>query len=168
MNDCILLHERLKNDESVTRMFRNSDPVNDNPEKELDPDIKIEPDEEIPELVAEENASVAKEDFSDMNGSEKKPQFVQIKNREVFDYEPTANSIHASLWPHWWLRAVQSRHKLRKAEARTNVRFRTGLLDLLREAIEVSAIEKRRKYFSFFERVFFFLIKMQRRQKNYH
>ena len=70
-----------------------------------------------------------------------KVNFVHIKNREVFDYEPTANSIHASMWPHWWLRAVQSRHKLRKAEAKKNIRFKTGLKNLLKEALEVRTIK---------------------------
>ena len=66
--------------------------------------------------------------------------FVEIKNREVFDYEPKASSIHASMWPHWWLKAVHSRHKLRKTEAKKNVRFRTGLMQLFREALEVGTI----------------------------
>ena len=65
---------------------------------------------------------------------------VEIKNREVFDYEPKASSIHASMWPHWWLKAVHSRHKLRKIEAKKNVRFKTGLMQLFREALEVGTI----------------------------
>ena len=76
---------------------------------------------------------------TDSQGCEESRQaeFVQIKNREVFDYEPTANSIHASQWPHWWLKAVHSRHKLRKEEAKKNMRFQAGLKHLLEEALEV-------------------------------
>ena len=85
----------------------------------------------------------------------RKANFVQIKNREVFDYEPTASTIHASHWPHWWLKAVQSRHKLRKAEAKKNVRFKTGLQHLLKEAVEVGTIiiSKKKNFFLEFRHV---------------
>ena len=131
-------------------MFRNSDPVENETLIGRNTDVKTEPEEDIPELVPEIESPVTEDKNStDLNGSEKKPHFVQVKNREVFDYEPTADSIHASLWPHWWLRAVQSRHKLRKVEAKKNVRFQLGLQDLLREAVEVRTIKEKRKIFLF-------------------
>ena len=114
-------------------MFRNSDPELNDGIPPLDPVIKTEPEDENP-VPNDSNDSKAP-----------KANFVEVKNREVFDYEPTANAIHASMWPHWWLRAVQSRHKLRKEEAKKNVRFKTGLQHLLKEALEVGTI-----MFSFF------------------
>ena len=126
----------MKNDESVTRLFRNSD--QDESVPELVPDIKQEviDTKEGQEGWREENT----EKLTDMNGSSKKAQFVQVKNRQVFDYEPNASSIHASLWPHWWLKAVHARHQLRKKEAQKNVRFKAGLRDLFKEALEVGTI----------------------------
>ena len=126
----------MKNDESVTRLFRNSDQNESVPE--LVPDIKQEviDAKEGQEGSREENT----EKLTDMNGSSKKAQFVQVKNRQVFDYEPNASSIHASLWPHWWLKAVHARHQLRMKEAQKNVRFKTGLRDLFQEALEVGTI----------------------------
>ena len=104
----------------------------------LTPAVKKEAEEESSDHVDAVAESVPR-----------KANFVQIKNREVFDYEPTASSIHASYWPHWWLKAVQSRHKLRKAEAKKNVRFKTGLQNLLKEALEVRTINdiKKQNYF---------------------
>ena len=112
-------------------MFRNSDPNSVNEIPLLEPVVKTEVDSESPSSLNSSNVETTEK---------KQPIFVQVKNREVFDYEPTANSIHASLWPHWWLRAVQSRHKLRKEEAKKNVRFKTGLQHLLKEALEVRTI----------------------------
>ena len=109
-------------------MFRNSDPVSNDGIPLLEPVIKQEVDEE-------DSASTGQEE-----SAKNKATFVQIKNREVFDYEPTANSIHASMWPHWWLKAVHSRHKLRTVEGKKNVRFKTGLQHLLKEALEVGTI----------------------------
>ena len=126
---------RLKNDQTITTMFRNSDPVSDSEIPSLEPVVKTEVDQDSYDDSA---AKVGTPEPKQVN-------FVQIKNREVFDYEPTASSIHASMWPHWWLRAVQSRHKLRKAEARKNVRFKTGLQNLLKEALEVRTINYARK-----------------------
>ena len=111
-------------------MFRNSDHDDEVPELEMQQPIKTEPEFEA--------------DLEDGNG--RKAQFVQVKNRQVFDYEPMANSIHASMWPHWWLKSVKSKHRLRKKEAEKNVRFKTGLNSLLQEAIEVRTIK--RKLFS--------------------
>ena len=125
-------------------MFRNSDHDEEVPELESQQHIKTEPEVEN-EVV---------------DGNERKPQFVQVKNRQVFDYEPKANSIHASMWPHWWLKAVKSKHRLRTKEAEKNVRFKTGLIHLLQEAIEVRTIKK-----------FCFLIdkfKNRKRQFDYH
>ena len=98
----------LKNNDSVMRLFRTSDHDDEVPELEM-LQFKTEPESE-------------NEEVKDRN--EKKTHFVQVKNREVFDYEPNASSIHASMWPHGWLKAVNSRHKLRKAEARKNERFK--------------------------------------------
>ena len=112
-------------------MFRNSDPSSTNEIPPLEPGIKLEPEDDA--TPNETSSSV-----SDKVNS--KAVFVQVKNREVFDYEPTADSIHASMWPHWWLRAVRSRHKLRVEEAKKNVRFKTGLQHLLKEALEVRTI----------------------------
>ena len=109
------------------------------PELQPVPEIKTEPVEDV-KCEAEET-----ENSEDMNGSSKKPQFVQVKNREVFDYEPNAKSIHASMWPHYWLKAVNSRFKLRKEEARKNMRFKTGLRDLFQEAIRVRTIKINKK-----------------------
>ena len=91
------------------------------------PQVKTEPESE-------------NEGVTDGNG--KKTHFVQVKNRQVFDYEPKANSIHASMWPHWWLKSVKSKHRLRKKEAEKNVRFKTGLNHLLQEALEVGTIKR--------------------------
>ena len=113
-------------------MFRNADPEVADEIPPLEPDIKTEPDE-----TDQSNGS---QTTGASSATPKKALFVQVKNREVFDYEPTANSIHASYWPHWWLKAVQSRHKLRKEEAKKNVRFKTGLQHLLKEALEVRTI----------------------------
>ena len=115
-------------------MFRNTDPDSENAIPLLEPVVKTE--------VAEEQQPSSS---SAPEPKQPKVNFVQIKNREVFDYEPNASSIHASMWPHWWLKAVHSRHKLRRAEAKKNVRFRTGLQHLLKEALEVRTI----KLFSF-------------------
>ena len=111
-------------------MFRNSDPESANDLPSLEPVVKTEPVDEEQSNSSMESSSL----------EPKKATFVQIKNREVFDYEPNANSIHASYWPHWWLKAVQSRHRLRKQEAKKNVRFKTGLQHLLKEALEVRTI----------------------------
>ena len=127
----------MKNDASVTRLFRNSDQGESVPE--LIPDIKQEVIDEKKES-SEDSHAENNENFTDMNGSSKKAQFVQVKNRQVFDYEPNASSIHASLWPHWWLKAVHARHQLRKTEAQKNVRFKAGLRDLFQEALEVGTI----------------------------
>ena len=124
--------KRLKNDGSITSMFRNSDPSSVEEVPALDPVVKTE--------VADESLPMSATNGPGTAAKPAKAQFVQIKNREVFDFEPTASSIHASLWPHWWLRAVQSRHKLRKAEAKKNVRFKTGLQHLFKEALEVGTI----------------------------
>ena len=127
----------MRNDESVSRLFRNSDQIDSVPE--LIPEIKqevVESDGEGQEGSRKET----NEKLTDMNGSQKKAQFVQVKNRQVFDYEPNASSIHASLWPHWWLKAVHARHQLRKTEAQKNVRFKLGLRDLFQEALEVGTI----------------------------
>lgn len=113
-------------------MFRNADPESHDEVPPLGPDIKTE--------VVEEVQAGSSTSLDESSSPVKKATFVQIKNRQVFDYEPNASSIHASHWPHWWLKAVQSRHKLRKAEAKKNVRFKNGLLDLLREALEVRTI----------------------------
>ena len=132
VNNCILnFLKRLKNDGSVTGLFRNSDPESNDEIPPLGPVVKSEVESDNAENAASNNT----------NDSEaSRVNFVQIKNREVFDYEPNANSIHASLWPHWWLKAVQSRHKLRKAEAKKNMRFKAGLQHLLKEALEVGTI----------------------------
>ena len=97
----------MKNDNLVTRLFRNSDPMEKVPDLQPIPEVKVEP-------IEDSNGETEKRTRSeDMNGLNKKPQFVQVKNREVFDYEPNAKSIHASMWPHYWLTAVNSRFKLR-------------------------------------------------------
>ena len=105
-------------------------------------DVKMEPEDPTvkTEIESTENSASSSTDSSDENGSVKQAQFVQIKNREVFDYEPKASSIHASLWPHWWLKAVRSRHCLRKMEAKKNQRFKVGLRDLFQEALQVGTI----------------------------
>ena len=138
MNDCIYSVKSLKNDESITRLFRNSDLMENVPELAPVPDVKTEVEEqqEVTPMASKGNGS----EFSDVNGSPKKPHFVQVKNRQVFDYEPNASSIHASLWPHWWLKAVHARHDLRKSEARKNARLKEGLRDLFQEALEVGTI----------------------------
>ena len=119
-------------------MFRNSDPMENVPELVQVPDVKTEVDDQ--QEVKQTESNVNQSELSAVNGSPKKPHFVQVKNRQVFDYEPNASSIHASLWPHWWLRAVHARHDLRKAEARKNVRLKEGLRDLFQEALEVGTI----------------------------
>ena len=134
----------LKKDNLVNKLFRNSDPMDQVPELQPIPEVKMEPVEEV-KCEVEAGAETSE----DMNGSSKKPQFVQVKNREVFDYEPNAKSIHASMWPHYWLQAVNSRFKLRKEEARKNIRFKTGLRDLLQESIRVGTIIEKRKNFLF-------------------
>ena len=103
---------------------------------ETNPTVKIEP--------SSEEATSGQEDklVSDQESQEKKVHFVQVKNRQVFDYEPNANSIHASMWPHWWLKSVKSKHMLRRKEAAKNVRFKTGLNHLFQEALEVRTITK--------------------------
>ena len=113
-------------------MFRNSDQEEAEGIPVLEPVVKNEP--------VEDDSITAQQNSAANNNGNKPAQFVQIKNREVFDYEPTASSIHASLWPHWWLKAVKSRHKLRTKEAKKNVRFKAGLQHLLREALEVRTI----------------------------
>lgn len=109
------------------------------PELVQQPDIKTEVDDQHMEGQFPENTGQS--GSLDMNGSSKKAQFVQVKNRQVFDYEPNASSIHASLWPHWWLKAVHSRHKLRKSEARKNLSLKSSLRVLFQEAIEVRTIK---------------------------
>ena len=124
-------------------MFRNTDPDDRIPDLQNGPDIKIEPEDPTVKIEPEndDDSASSSTDSSDLNGSEKQTQFVQIKNREVFDYEPKASSIHASLWPHWWLKAVRSRHNLRKMEAKKNQRFKAGLKDLFQEALQVRTIK---------------------------
>ena len=124
-------------------MFRNTDPEEKIPDLQNAPDIKIEPEDPMvkTEPETDDGSASSSTDSSDVNGSEKQTQFVQIKNREVFDYEPRASSIHASLWPHWWLKAVRSRHNLRKMEAKKNQRFKAGLKDLFQEARQVGTIK---------------------------
>ena len=135
----------MKNDNLVNELFRNSDQMEQVPDLQPNPNVKVEP---VEETTGEKERT--KDSSEDMNGSTKKPQFVQVKNREVFDYEPNAKSIHASMWPHYWLKAVNSRFKLRKEEARKNMRFKTGLRDLLQESIQVGTIKNKKKncYFS--------------------
>ena len=113
-------------------MFRNSDTESQDEIPPLGPNVKIE--------VEDDNQTGLEDVSKESEEPPRKANFVQIKNREVFDYEPSANSIHASYWPHWWLKAVQSRHKLRKGEAKKNVRFQTGLKNLFKEALEVGTI----------------------------
>ena len=109
------------------------------PELVQEPDIKTEVD--VQQNGGQSQENMGQSNSLDMNGSPKKAQFVQVKNRQVFDYEPNASSIHASLWPHWWLKAVHSRHKLRKSEARKNMSLKTSLRELFQEAIEVRTIK---------------------------
>ena len=127
----------------MNRLFRNTDPVESIPELQPQPEVKLEPEETDFKVEPEqsENSASSSTESSDENGSVKQAQFVQIKNREVFDYEPQASSIHASLWPHWWLKAVRSRHCLRKSEAKKNQRFKVGLKDLFQEALKVGTIK---------------------------
>ena len=101
---------------------------------ETNPTVKTEP--------SSEEAKDGQEDILlfDQEAQEKKVHFVQVKNRQVFDYEPNANSIHASMWPHLWLKSVKSKHVLRRKEAARNVRFKTGLNHLFQEALEVRTI----------------------------
>ena len=100
----------------------------------LVPEIKVEPSEGIGQSTASGNSTES--------GPARTPNFLQLKNKEVFDYEPTASSIHASLWPHWWLKAVQSRYKLRKSEGKKNAKLLEGLKFLFKEALEVGTMEK--------------------------
>ena len=128
----------MRKNDLVSNLFRNSDHEEPIPELQSEPEVKKEPEHLDSTNLSRKidggnNASVK-------NGSEKQAQFVQVENREVFDYEPNANSIHASMWPHWWLKAVNSRYKLRKEEARKNDKFKKGLRELMQEALQVGTI----------------------------
>ena len=118
-------------------MFRKSDLSNvteedDQQMAELVPEVKVESVDDNVQFTENTNSTEA--------GPSRTPNFLQLKSKEVFDYEPTASSIHASLWPHWWLKAVQSRYKLRKTEGRKNEKLLKGLQHLFAEALEVGTI----------------------------
>ena len=118
-------------------MFRSSDQIN----------VTEENDQQLPTLAPNVKREVVEEGLEDLanvapeRGSSRPPNFLHLKNKEVFDYEPTASSIHASLWPHWWLKAVQSRYKLRKTEGKKNEKLANGLHYLFKEALEVGTIK---------------------------
>ena len=123
-------------------MFRSADHTN----------VSEENDQQLPALAPNVKQEVAEEGSGELEiamannatgrGSSRPSNFLHLKNKEVFDYEPTANSIHASLWPHWWLKAVQSRYKLRKTEGKKNEKLAKGLQYLFKEALEVGTIKK--------------------------
>ena len=136
-NNLCIFWIRLKNDHFNPDLFRKSDPRNvteedDQQMVELVPEVKAEP--------VIDSAQSTESVNSTEGGPSRTPNFLQVKSKEVFDYEPTASSIHASLWPHWWLKAVQSRYKLRKTEGKKNEKLLKGLQHLFKEALEVGTI----------------------------
>ena len=92
--------------------------------------------EEIPKLerISEDESS----DKADQSTKKVITQYVPIKNRLVYDMHPKSADIYQSEWPKFWLKAVESRFKLRKAEAAKNLDFQNAMVHMLNEAIRVS------------------------------